>query len=112
MAHVEGGYKRAVITEVIDKKITHGYALEVQPMGDETETHEATAPQDLVTFVRAVARFKDGARVKCNIGNEKYEPGTIVKSYHPGWVYAVELDMGKTVFVPEDNNRFCMKCDE
>ena len=64
------------------------------------------------TSVDASLRFKPGDRVACAVGPAELEPGTIVKQHlrQEGQVvpYQVRLDKGTLIYVPEDNDRFCV----
>jgi hypothetical protein len=101
MANYNGGYKRGKVVEVKENKTFNAYGIKIV----EGDGGSCEAPEDLNQFVRPVARYEKDAKVLANVGGE-FKPGTIEAVYHPNWVYAVRLDAGNVVCVPEDTDQF------
>merc|ERR1712037_944752 len=101
VANYTGSYKKGRVTEVVSER--NFYSYKVQLLEGRTPA-TCTAPEDLNRFIRPVARFEKGAEVLANVEQE-FVPGTIEAVYHPNWVYAVRLDAGNVVFVPEDTDQ-------
>lgn len=102
MINMEDGYKKARISQVIDKGTCTAYkAIVAKAVID--------VPEDLNQFVRETARFTEGTEVLAKM-SDGYQPGKIEAVYHPQWVYSVRLKpAGNLVYVPEDIDAFVKK---
>jgi len=100
MAFYEGSYAKGKITEVKNEGTRIAYTVKLAGGGPVFQILE-----DLNRFIRPVARYDKGMKVLANVA-QQFVPGTIEACYHPNWVYAVRLDAGNVVFVPEDTDVF------
>jgi len=107
VANYQGGYKKGKITEINNARTYTSYGIQLTE-GEKPAT--CNAPEDLNRFVRPLARYEKGTKVLANVANE-FVPGVIEAVYHPNWVYAVRLDAGNVVFVPEDIDHFMKKAE-
>jgi len=104
MANTGQCYSQGTITGVEEKKTVTQYAIKLNE-----EQGTVHAPADLDVFVRRIARFKEGDKVLARHSEDGYVPGTVMRTYHPKWVYAIELQDGSVVTAPSDVDAFVKK---
>ena len=56
-------------------------------------------------------RFAIGEKVDCNMGDDSYEEGTIIKHWDEGNAYRVKLDSGEEIWASIDDDSIIMKAE-
>jgi len=105
MAYYGGGYKKGEVTEIISEKTFDSYSIKVL----EGEEQAMCTARDLNELIRPIARYDKGTKVLARVTMTDERPGTIEAVYHKDWVYAVRLDSGDLVSVPEDTDHYMKK---